>query len=139
MIQFYLLSVLLNILCGYALAAKKSESASQIIKGAEILIADPGLRLTIAILSIAVGVLKLLFALRGDIPVIGDFLPATAGIVVGATLLLDISEATHLPFAKKWKLAARLEKQLLSYKQALGYVGIMAGIIHFLFPMVLFL
>jgi len=139
MIQFYLLSVLLNILCGYSLAVKKSESTSQLVRGAQIVITDPGLRLIIAILSIAVGVLKLLFALRGDIPVIGDFLPAIAGIVVGATLLLDISEANHLPYAEKGKLAARLETLLLSYKQVIGYVGIMAGIIHFLFPMVLFL
>ena len=139
MIQFYLLSVLLDISCGYALAAKKSESSSQVVRGAGIAISDPGLRLTLAILSIAIGLLKLLFALRGDIPVIGDFLPATAGIVVGATLLLDISDSAHLPFAKRGKMAAGLEKRLLSYKQAIGYAGIMAGIIHFLFPMVLFL
>ncbi len=139
MIQFYLLSVLLNVLCGYALAAKKSGSPSLIIRGAETAISDVGLRLTIAVLSVAVGVLKLLFALRGDIPVIGDFLPATAGIVVGVTLLLDISDKAQLPLGKRGKLAARLEKRLLSYKQAIGYVGIMAGLIHFLFPMVLFL
>lgn len=139
MIQFYLLSVLLNVLCGYALAAKKSESASPIVRGAETAISDVGLRLTAAVLSIAVGILKLLFALRGDIPVVGDFLPATAGIVVGATLLLDISDKAHLPIGKEGRVAARLEKRLLSYKQAIGYAGIMAGLIHFLFPMVLFL
>ena len=139
MIQFYLLSVLLNVLCGYALAAKKSESASPIVRGVETAISDVGLRLTAAVLSIAVGVLKLLFALRGDIPVVGDFLPATTGIVVGATLLLDISDETHLPIGKKGRLGTKLEKRLLSYKQAIGYAGIMAGLIHFLFPMVLFL
>jgi hypothetical protein len=139
MIQFYLLSVILNLLCGYALSAKRDESPSAIVRGARLLIADKGLRMAMAVLSIAVGVLKLIFALRGDIPVIGDFLPATAGIVVGSALFLDVSDEERLPFMKQGSPAARMEKFLVSYKVPIGYAGMLAGLIHFLFPMVLFL
>lgn len=139
MIQFYFLSVALNILCGYALAAKRGDSPSALIQGARLIIADHGLRLVLAILSVAVGILKLLFALRGDIPIIGDFLPATAGIVVGAALLLELSDDASLSFMKSGHIGAKIEKILVSYKVAIGYAGIIAGIIHFLFPMVLFL
>ncbi len=139
MIQFYLLSVILNVLCGYALAARRDESPSAIVRGARLIIADKGLRMALAVLSIAVGVLKLFFALRGDIPVIGDFLPATAGIVVGSALFLDVSDEEHLPFMKQGSLAAGVEKFLVSYKISIGYAGMLAGLIHFLFPMVLFL
>lgn len=139
MIQFYFLSVLLNILCGYALAAPAKESPSAILRGAQLMLSDKGLKLTMAILSAAVGLLKLLFALRGDIPVIGDFLPAIAGMAVGLTLLLEISDDAHLPFVRQGSLGGRIEKILISYKVPIGYAGIIAGIIHFLFPMVLFL
>ena len=139
MIQFYLLSVMLNVLSGYALAARRDESPSAIVRGARLVIADKGLRMALAVLSIAVGVLKLFFALRGDIPVIGDFLPATAGIVVGSALFLDVSDEERLPFMKQGSLAAVVEKFLVSYKISIGYAGMLAGLIHFLFPMVLFL
>lgn len=139
MIQFYLLSVILNILCGYALSANRDASSSDIVRGARLIIADKGLRMALAVLSIAVGVLKLFFALRGDFPVIGDFLPATAGIVVGSALFLDVSDEEHLPFMKPGTLVAGIEKFLVSYKVSIGYVGMLAGLIHFLFPMVLFL
>ena len=140
MIQFYFLSVILNILCGYALASKHSESStSPILQGARLIIADKGLRLSLAVLSLATGVLKLLFALRGDIPIIGDFLPATAGIIVGAALLLELSDDAHLPFMHRGTIGAQIEKVLVSYKVPIGYAGIIAGIVHFLFPMVLFL
>lgn len=139
MIQFYFLSVLLNILGGYALAAKKNEPASAILRGTQLIISDKGLRLALAVLSLAVGLLKLLFALRGDIPIIGDFLPAIAGMVVGAALLLELSDKADLPFMKEGTLGARIEKILVSYRVPIGYAGIIAGVAHFLFPMVLFL
>jgi len=139
MIQFYLLSVILNVLCGYALSARRDVSPSAIVRGARLIIADKGLRMTLAVLSIAVGVLKLFFALRGVIPVIGDFLPATAGIAVGSALFLDVSDEERLPFMRQGSLAARIEKFLVSYKISIGYAGMLAGLIHFLFPMVLFL
>ncbi|HWR10884.1 MAG TPA: hypothetical protein VN445_03590 [Rectinemataceae bacterium] len=140
MIQFYFLSVILNLLCGYALALRQpGPTESPIAQGARLILSDRGLRLSLAVLSVAIGALKLLFALRGDIPIIGDFLPAIAGIVVGAALLMELSDDAHLPFMKAGTIGAGIEKVLVSYKVAIGYAGIIAGIIHFLFPMVLFL
>lgn len=139
MIQFYLLSVILNISGGYSLVAKKNESEQQVLRGLYLVLSDAGVRLALGILSIAVGMLKLLFALRGDTPVIGDFLPAISGIIVGSTLLMERYGGEAKPDMKKVNFIQKVEKSLLSYKEAIGYVGIMAGIIHFLFPMVLFL
>jgi hypothetical protein len=95
--------------------------------------------------------------MSGDIPVVGDFLPAVAGIAVGATLLIDayaegsakgaeagVGEAS----GEEGKAAdakarpsgrSRTARFLAENKGAVGIAGIIAGVLHFLFPMVMFL
>lgn len=142
MIQFYLLSVVLNILGGLALVqpGKMPEKAGRPVReGIFLILTERGVMLVIAILSVAVGILKLVFALRGDIPVIGDFLPAVSGIVVGSVLLFRDCGQSCPGWIEKHRRAAGILNALLSGGEAVGYTGIIAGIAHFLFPMVIFL
>jgi len=62
---------------------------SAAIQGLKTFLRDPSVCLVTGILASVIGALKLLTAMRGDIPVVGDFLPAMAGLAVGSTLLLE--------------------------------------------------
>ncbi|MBL8968267.1 MAG: hypothetical protein JNG85_14770 [Spirochaetaceae bacterium] len=169
MIQFYFLSILLNVVGGYALAIDATHRSSPAVDGLRAFLRDPTVRLVIGILTIVTGAFKLLAVVRGDIPVVGDFVPAVAGLAVGATILLELyrEPSGDHPFgaptaedaAVKDKAKAkdgnaatteaaanpaprgpgRIERFLLEKKAVVGIAGVLAGLVHFLFPVVLFL
>lgn len=179
MIQFYFLSVLFNLVGGYALVEDSARNRHASLEGLRTFLRDPTVRLVIGILSAVVGAFKLLTVVRGDIPVVGDFLPAVAGIAVGATLLLDIyrspsadaegaaiksegapegdagdadddgaapqagraesSKAGGSEAKGKARGPGRLETFLREHEEAVGMAGMIAALVHFLFPAVLFL
>jgi hypothetical protein len=164
MIQFYFLSVFLNLVGGYALVAGRDERKRGSLDGIRETLRDQTSRLVIGILVAVTGAFKLLTVIRGDIPVVGDFLPAVAGITVGATLLLGVYRspvgdklfgelegeapggsrpAPEEPVggdAKAGKArGGRVERFLLENDAVVGIAGMIAGLVHFLFPAVLFL
>jgi hypothetical protein len=143
MIQFYLISVILNIVGGYTLCPDAAASRGSSFDGVRSFLRERSPRLVLGILSAVTGAFKLLTVMRGDVPVVGDFLPATVGIAVGATLLIDIYGGR--PSMKEGaegsapKIDGKLERFLMMNKGAIGIAGIIAGVVHFLFPMVMFL
>jgi hypothetical protein len=172
MVQFYFLSIVLNLAGGYALVVDGLPPRSRTIEGFRSFFQDPTARLVIGILALATGSLKFLTPIRGDIPIVGDFLPAVGGVGVGITLLLeryhgsDASLAAARPAlgvapspsgessptgepssggtSRKPPISPRgepnaLERLFLDHKAVVGLVGLIAGVVHFLFPMVIFL
>jgi hypothetical protein len=149
MVQFYFLSVFFNLFGGYALFVDSSRQRSPAAMGLRVFLRDPNVRLVLGILSLVTGGFKFLTVMRGDIPVVGDFVPAVAGLAVGATLLLERfrvpapagDEAAGENGEKKEgpSKAPWFERLLLEHKTAVGLAGMIAGVVHFLFPMVLFL
>jgi len=164
MVQFYFLSILFNLVGGASLMLVSMPARSPSIQGLKTFLRDPSVCLVTGILASVIGALKLLTAMRGDIPVVGDFLPAMAGLAVGSTLLLerfrdpefappsgrhsgepaDGSAAGNPAAGAPVKADARkglgkVERFLLDHKMAVGLAGIIAAGVHFLFPMVLFL
>ena len=89
MVQFYFLSILFNLVGGASLMLVSMPARSASIQGLKTFLRDPSVCLVTGILASVIGALKLLTAMRGDIPVDGDFLPAMAGLAVGSTLLLE--------------------------------------------------
>jgi len=137
MLQFYFLSILLNLITGFILlfADKDDMESFQGIK-MPVIAYDETFRLIIGILSGITGFFKLLTAVRGDVPVIGDLVPALAGLAGGFTLLYEfyrtrssIEEDTLPPFIQK----------IVSSKRYVGIACIIAAVLHFLFPTILFL
>jgi len=137
MLQFYFLSILLNLITGFVLlfADKDDMESFQGIK-MPVIAYDETFRLIIGILSGITGFFKLLTAVRGDVPVIGDLVPALAGLAGGFTLLYEfyrsrssIEEDTLPQFVQK----------IVSSKRYVGIACIIAAILHFLFPTILFL
>jgi hypothetical protein len=138
MLQFYFLSVALNVGSGFALYSvnldkKRPNSIGTLVSLAGIT-ADPTLRMLLGTLSILTGFFKLLSVAPGDVPVVGDIIPAIIGIALGLVLLLD---TYHVKRGVDSRLSGRLEKLILKYKPILGLLGIAVGLIHFLFPSVL--
>lgn len=178
MLQFYFLSVLLNVLAGVILVyatdftKKDSESASadkstfgldddifgdslssdvdsasqadgesraarglQLFKNGTFL-DDSTFRLVLGIVSALVGLMKLLSVVQNDMPVIGDLLPAVAGLVAAAALLLEFYEV-HNSVGSTFP--SFIQKIFFDGRKYLGVFCIIAGLMHFVFPRVLFL
>lgn len=97
---------------------------------------DVTFRLIIAILTFITGLMMLLTPIQDDVRVVGDLIPAIAGLAGGFALLLEY-------YSGKSAQAASLPKVLVNIfvggKRYLGVVCILAGILHFIFPKVLFL
>ncbi|HOX17453.1 MAG TPA: hypothetical protein PKW82_03280 [Spirochaetales bacterium] len=136
MIQFYALSVFLTILAGYALVSRDAPSRGTATDGIRSFLSDRIVRLILGIMSASVGFFKLVAVMRGDIPVVGDLLPAAAGMVSGFTLLLEFYRDSS---EVKGELVARLEELLLARSRIIGVAAIVTGFVHFLFAQVIFL
>lgn len=137
MLQFYLLSVIMNIIAGTVLSAGFIDERVSFVSGMkDYFDGKPSMKLTIGVITFIVGFFKLLSVTRGDVPVVGDLLPAVAGLVMGLALFLDYYKSRSTvssPFVDT------AEKLLLNNRNIIGLVGIVIGVLHFLLPRVLFL
>lgn len=97
---------------------------------------DKTLQLVVGILSFLTGLMKLLSPIQYDIAIIGDLVPALAGIAAGAVLLLDWYQErsdSELP------LPDAILTMYTSGRKYLGIFCVIAAVLHFIFPRVLFL
>lgn len=137
MLQFYFLSILLNAITGIILLSVDGEDTDiSLSERMPSFARDETFRLVIGILTGVTGFFKLLTAIRGDVPVIGDLVPALAGLAGGFTLMYeyyrtrsDVDE-TALP---------SVIRSIVSSKRYVAYACLGASCLHFLFPNVLFL
>jgi hypothetical protein len=90
----------------------------------------------LGILTAVTGFFKILSAVRGDIPVLGDLLPALAGLAGGFALIYEFYKGRSS--VDDETLPAVILK-LAASKRYIGVVCLLAAALHFLFPAVLFL
>ncbi len=69
-------------------------------------------------------------------PVVGDLVPAAAGMIMGITLIIDYykSKATVSSQAVE-----TFDRVFVRRKSIIGIIGMAVGILHFFIPSVLFL
>ncbi|MCR5724289.1 MAG: hypothetical protein K6G80_04290 [Treponema sp.] len=173
MLQFYFLSILLNVLAGLVLVyasdfTKKASSlttditpnegeseepsesdeetvsdegdsegssrAEAMFKGA--FLDDMTFRMVLGIISVLGGIMKLLSPVKDDIPVIGDLIPALAGIAAGAALLLEYYAVRN---SLEEAFPVFIQRIFFEGRKYIGVFCIIAGLMHFIFPRVLFL
>ncbi|HUX40979.1 MAG TPA: hypothetical protein VMV83_07435 [Rectinemataceae bacterium] len=156
MIQFYFLSVALNIACGLALILPNRPHPRQLLRHFDVVLSDSGVRISLGSLGIVVGALTLISPIQGDVPFVGDLIPALSSALAGLVLLLEIrserkeeptrqgetadgsgqgqGSAQALPLSDE-----RLRRLLVESGRIIGFIAILAGIVHFLFPLELFL
>lgn len=147
MLQFYFLSVLLNLVTGLILFCSADEKNSGIVpaEGAEQsdrpahdalgFMDNRNFRLVLGVLAVLVGLMKLLSVVQNDVPVIGDLLPAVAGVAGGFCILLDYyMSASTVEFTPPHLLRLALDG-----RRTIGVFCIAVSVLHFVFPKVLFL
>ena len=137
MYQIYLLSVLTNVLAGVALSVGGMDEKLHLssVFNRELMQND-GFRLGLGIVTFVVGFFKLLSVSEGDVPVVGDILPAISGLVLGMILLLQYYRSrsnVSSPFVET------VDNIFGKNSAAFGTVGILIGVLHFLLHRVLFL
>ncbi|MFP3959204.1 MAG: hypothetical protein ACLFM6_05065 [Spirochaetaceae bacterium] len=137
MYQIYLLSVLTNVLAGVALSVggmdEKLHLSSVFNKE---LMQNDGFRLGLGIVTFVVGFFKLLSVTEGNVPVVGDILPALSGLLLGLILLLQYyrgKSTVSSPFVDT------MDSIFGKNSAVFGTIGILIAILHFLLHPVLFL
>ncbi|TVQ96153.1 MAG: hypothetical protein EA403_16620 [Spirochaetaceae bacterium] len=137
MIQIYLLSVLTNIVAGAVLSVDDGEDRLRIssILSAQLL-SSGTFRLVLGITTFLVGFFKFLSVTHGDVPVVGDLIPALSGVIQGLILLV-------LHYRQRSDVSSpaldTLDRVFVSNRVMFGTAGMLIGALHFLFPTVLFL
>ncbi len=133
MLQFYFLSVSTLLLASLSLVFAASEESSHSFRR---FISARTVRISLGVIAALVGILKFFVRAPGDtVVVVGDLLPAAAGIALGLALLAGA-------LGKQVEENDRLKKvQSISryYRIPLGVVGIAAALAHFFVPAVVIL
>jgi uncharacterized membrane-anchored protein len=134
MIQLYFLSIFLNAIAGFVLISDSGDGDMEIRTGLSP--KNETLRLILGILSMIVGILKLLSATEGDIPVVGDLVPALTGFAAGFILIYEYYRDHSTLEPEK---TGTLNALLLAHNKIIGFIAMIVGALHFLFPRVLLL
>jgi hypothetical protein len=135
MIQFYFLSILFNAVTGLLLLNGSDED--EIFEG-NILssINNETFKFIMGILSAVMGVLKLLSSMDGDMPVLGDLVPALAGMLGGFILC---SEYYLIHTTLETASFNTIDAVFIKNRKLFGIFILAVAAAHFLFPKVLFL
>jgi hypothetical protein len=138
-IQLYLLSVLSCCLTGFLLILVDTGKNISIENSLKISPGSGVFRLILGILTGVTGILKLLSPFEG-IPILGDLVPALAGIGGGFTLLFGYYREHSSPTEiENEKEISRIGDTFLRNKKIAGFIMLAVAILHFLFPRALFL
>jgi hypothetical protein len=136
MIQFYLLSVLLNAATGYVLVLDSKEREDTIEASFGISVNSEVFRLILGVLTMVTGLLKLLSSVPGDLPVIGDLIPSAIGLASGFILVFEFYRSRSTLDTEK---TDKIEGTLIKNKKWIGFIALASAVLHFLFPSVLLL
>ncbi len=137
MVQFYFLAVCLNIIGGLILAAPYFQEKMPFLGSMKkALVGKQSGRVIFVLLLLFTGLFKILSVTKGDVPIVGDLIPALSLFLLALTLIVDF-------FAEKSSVEGtmvhKLEGVLVKNSQVIGVTAVVVGVLHFIFPGVLFL
>ncbi len=137
MVQFYLLAVILNILGGLILASPLLQEKIPMLENLhEALRINIASRMIFILLAIAVGIFKILSVTKGDVAVVGDLIPALSLLLMAGVFFLDYyKEQSEVGSS----FINTLQRIFVDNKSTVGIILVIIGLLHFLFPRVLFL
>ncbi len=138
MVQFYLLSVVLNILAGLILILAKplAEDAQEATMAGLPFYETKNFRLIVGIATAFTGLMKILTVAPGDVPILGDIIPAAMGIVGGACLLYEFFISSS---SVKVSLSPLFENLFENGRKYIGIASLVIAFLHFIVPGALFL
>jgi hypothetical protein len=136
MLQFYFLSVFCNAAAGCALLSDDKATESPV--SFTVSIHNATCRFLLGVLSAITGLFKLLSVVEGNLPVVGDLLPAMTGLGVGAVLLYE-HYLKNTTLRASFSTDNFFEGFLEKYRKSVGVGVCVVAVLHFLFPQALFL
>ena len=132
MLQFYFLSILVNLLAGTALSSDYLGQKITSFAPIKDFLTGKGSKVTLGFFAVGIGIMKLILPAPGDqVAVAGDLFPALSGIAMGLVLLTDFFKQK---VAKESEALDKAEKIALTYRMPLGIVGLAAAVLHFIVP-----
>ncbi|MCF6334483.1 MAG: hypothetical protein L3J12_01915 [Spirochaetales bacterium] len=137
MVQLYFLSICLNIFGGLILAAPHFSERFPALSGIrEYVYSINILKYGVMVLLPLIGIMKLISVYTGDVVVVGDLLPALTLIAAGFTMIVEhLSEKSE----SENRFLKKMDKIFVRYESITGVAALVAGVLHFIFPSVLFL
>ncbi len=136
MVQFYFLSIFVNFIGGLLLANEVIKKQFPKLDALQELFAAQNFILSFSIISAVTGVFKIISVYDGDVPVIGDMIPALLSILIAVFLFLNWQKN------KEVEINPTLEKTdslIEKYRNIIGIAAIVISLLHFFFPDVLFI
>ncbi|MDR0585838.1 MAG: hypothetical protein LBG26_01210 [Treponema sp.] len=134
MLPFYLLTILFNAVSGYVLAFRQEETHEE--NGFSFSFDNEVFRLILGAASIFTGIFKILSPVGGNIPVIGDLVPALANLAGGFILVFEYyRNRTTVRSEAVEKMGDIIEKN----RKIAGFISLGAAVLHFVFYSVPFL
>lgn len=138
--QVYLLSVVSLIVAGLALSSDYLGKKSVFLAAFGRLRENRSLQISTGLITALIGVLKLIFrSPRETVAVVGDLLPAAAGIILGIILIGETLRKGPEAAKGAEKSVEKVTRAIKPYRIPVGIAGIVVGLLHFLFPRILFL
>jgi len=141
MVQLYLLSIILNGLTGFLLVFGDLIEDNSKANGFKLFLSSWGFRLVIGILAAITGVLKLLSPMYDKRPmyILGDLLPALAGLAAGFILIFGFYRENSAKTNDNDGKLDSVGDTFLQYRKAIGIALFVIAALHFIFPTALFL
>jgi hypothetical protein len=134
MLPFYFLTILFNAVSGYILAFRREEIRGE--SGFSFSLDNEVFRLALGVASVFTGFFKILSPVTGNIPVIGDLLPALANLAGGFILIFEYyRNRTTLRSEAVEKFGNIVDQN----RKIAGFAAIGAAVLHFVFHPVPFL
>ncbi len=132
MMQFYLLSVLANLVASLTLAGDYLGERVPFLRPFKEVRGKRGEQIAIGVTALVVGLIKLFVLSPGEhVVILGDLLPALTGIVIGGILLAELNQGR---VEQAGEPIRKLSRTALTYRVPLGIGGIVVAFLHFLFP-----
>ncbi|MDC7218660.1 MAG: hypothetical protein PQJ59_01905 [Spirochaetales bacterium] len=131
MFQIYLLTVLVNCLAGFIIAGSFFRDKQELCGSFLDLFSAPNAKLSVALVTLLVGIISLFKVSPTDIVFIGDLLPS-AGAIIGGLVLgsYALSEKMEEPP----RLVAFLMNVTDAISTPLGLVIMIIGLLHAIIP-----
>lgn len=137
MYQIYLLSIVSILLSGVALAFERLNERIRIgLFFNQELFSSINFRLGLGLVTVLVGIFQFLTVAPGDIPVVGDLIPAVTGIVLGGILIVQYYQAKS---TVESGVVSTVDRIFVKNASNFGVIGIVIAFLHFLLHRVLFL
>jgi len=127
MLPVYFLSIALNALVGYILAFGKEEAEGEALS---LNLDSETTRLLIGVLAAVTGFLKILSPVENNILVVGDLVPALAGLGGGFILAFEFYRRRKTVYSAA---ADRVENFIAKNRKIAGFVCLGAAAIHLIF------